>query len=197
MVAQDAKSLLDEVSEKVRSYENIMIDFKYSLNNSKENVKQDTRGDVTLKGDRYILNMLGTTRLFDGATLVNIVPEDEEVTISKYNPNEDREITPSKMLTFYEKGYRYKMDILQTVKGRKIQYIKLIPIDSNAEIKDILLGIDLQTKHIYKLIQTDSQGTQFTITVNSFKTNQPLSSTLFKFDEAKYVDEGYYINKLD
>ena len=197
MVAQDAKSLLDEVSEKVRSYENIMIDFKYSLNNSKENVKQDTRGDVTLKGDRYILNMLGTTRLFDGATLVNIVPEDEEVTISKYNPNEEREITPSKMLTFYEKGYRYKMDILQTVKGRKIQYIKLIPIDSNAEIKDILLGIDLQTKHIYKLIQTDSQGTQFTITVNSFKTNQPLSSTLFKFDEAKYVDEGYYINKLD
>ena len=195
--AQDAKSLLDEVSEKVRSYDNIKIDFKYSLNNSKENVKQDTRGDVTLKGDQYILNMLGTTRLFDGANLVNIVPEDEEVTISKYDSNEDREITPSKMLTFYEKGYRYKMDILQNVKGRKIQFIKLIPIDSNAEIKDILLGIDLQTKHIYKLIQTDSQGTQFTITVNSFKTNQPLSSTLFKFDEDKYVDEGYYINKLD
>ncbi len=195
--AQDAKSLLDEVSKKVRSYENIKIDFKYSLNNTKENVKQDTRGDVTLQGDKYLLNMLGTTRLFDGANMVNIVPEDEEVTISKYDSTEDREITPSKMLTFYEKGYRYKMDILQNVKGRKIQYIKLIPIDSNAEIKDILLGIDLQTKHIFKLIQTDSKGTQFTITVNSFKTNQPLSATLFKFDEAKYVDDGYYINKLD
>ena len=195
--AQDAKSLLDEVSEKVRSYENVKIDFKYSLNNTKENVKQDTRGDVTMYGDKYILNMLGTTRLFDGTNLVNIVPEDEEVTISKYDKNEDREITPSKMLTFYEKGYRYKMDILQNTKGRKIQYIRLIPIDSNAEIKDILLGIDLQTKHIFKLIQTDSQGTQFTITVNSFKTNQPLSANLFKFDEAKYVDEGYYINKLD
>lgn len=195
--AQDAKSLLDEVSKKVRSYENIKIDFKYSLNNTKENVKQDTRGDVTLQGDKYLLNMLGTTRLFDGANMVNIVPEDEEVTISKYDSTEDREITPSKMLTFYEKGYRYKMDILQNVKGRKIQYVKLIPIDSNAEIKDILLGIDLQTKHIYKLIQTDSKGTQFTITVNSFKTNQPLSATLFKFDEAKYVDDGYYINKLD
>jgi outer membrane lipoprotein-sorting protein len=195
--AQDAKSLLDEVSEKVRGYDNIKIDFKYSLNNAKENVKQDTRGDVTLQGEKYLLNMLGTTRLFDGTNIVNIVPEDEEVTISKYNSNEDREITPSKMLTFYEKGYRYKMDILQNVKGRKIQFIKLIPIDSNAEIKNILLGVDLQTKHIFKLIQTDSQGTQFTITVNSFKTNQPLSTTLFNFDEAKYVDEGYYINKLD
>ena len=195
--AQDAKSLLDEVSEKVRNYNNIKIDFKYTLNNTKENVKQDTRGDVTLQGDKYILNMLGTTRLFDGSKLVNIVPEDEEVTISTYDSNEDREITPSKMLTFYEKGYRYKMDILQDVKGRKIQFIKLIPIDSNAEIKDILLGVDLQTKHIFKLIQTDSQGTNFTITVNSFKTDQPLSETLFKFDEAKYAEEGYYINKLD
>jgi len=101
------------------------------------------------------------------------------------------------MLTFYEKGYRYKLDILQNIKGRKIQFIKLIPINSNAEIKEILLGVDLQTKHIFKLIQTDSQGTQFTITVNSFKTNQPLSNTLFYFDETKYADEGYYINKLD
>jgi len=195
--AQDAKSLLDDVSEKVKSYDNIKIDFKYTLNNAKENVKQETRGDVTLQGENYLLNMLGTTRIFDGKSIYTIIPEDEEVTISNYDQREDKEITPSKMLTFYEKGYRYKMDILQNVKGRKIQFVKLIPIDSNAEIKNILLGIDMQTKHIFKLIQTDSKGTQFTITVNSFKTNQPLSKTLFYFDKDKYVDNGYYINKLD
>ena len=195
--AQDAKSLLDDVSEKVKSYDNIKIDFKYTLNNTKENVKQEARGDVTLQGENYLLNMLGTTRIYDGKSIYNIVPEDEEVTISSYDPQDDKEITPSRMLTFYEKGYRYKLDILQNVKGRKIQFIKLIPINSNAEIKEILLGVDLQTKHIFKLIQTDSQGTQFTITVNSFKTNQPLSNTLFYFDETKYADEGYYINKLD
>jgi outer membrane lipoprotein-sorting protein len=195
--AQGAKSLLDDVSEKVKSYDNIKIDFKYTLNNTKEKVKQETRGNVTLQGENYLLNMLGTTRIFDGTSIYNIVPEDEEVTISSYDSQDDKEITPSRMLTFYEKVYRYKMDILQNVKGRKIQFIKLIPIDSNAEIKDILLGIDLQTKHIFKLIQTDSQGTQFTITVNSFKTNQPLSKTLFNFDETKYVEDGYYINKLD
>jgi hypothetical protein len=36
-------------------------------------------------------------------------------------------ITPSKMLTFFNSGYKYSMDILQDVRGRKIQYIKLIP----------------------------------------------------------------------
>ncbi len=195
--AQDAKKLLNEVSSKVKSYDNIFIDFKWNLSNEKENVNQETRGDVTIAGDKYVLNMLGTTRVFDGTKVYSIVPEDEEVTISKYDPNEDKEITPSKLLTFYENGYTYSMDIVQNVKGRKIQYVKLTPISSNAEIKNILLGIDTQTKHIYRLIQIDDNGTKYTLTVNTFKTNQPLSKTLFNFDTAKYEREGYYINNLN
>ena len=79
--AQDTKSLLAEVSNKVRSYENIQIDFKYSLQNSRENVQQETQGNIVLRGEQYVLNMLGVTRIFDGKTIYTIVPEDEEVTI--------------------------------------------------------------------------------------------------------------------
>ncbi len=197
MQAQNAKQLLNEVSAKVKNYKNIKIDFKYMLQNTKENIKQDTRGDVTLQGDNYVLNMLGTTRIFDGKKIYTIVPEDEEVTISTFQKEDNKDITPSEMLTFYEKGYTAKMDIVQNVKGRKIQFVKLIPINSNAEIKNILLGVDTQTKHIYKLIQIDNNGTKYTLTVNSFKTNLPLSQNMFKFDESKYQTEGYYINKLD
>lgn len=195
--AQSIQSLLNEVSNKVKSYENIQIDFKYSLENTRENVKQDTRANITLKGDNYVLNMLGVTRIFDGKTIYTIVPEDEEVTISNYSKEEDNSISVSEMLTFYENGYNYKMDIQQNIRGRKIQFIKLSPIDSTTEIKNILLGIDMQTKHIYKLIQIDSSGTNYTITVNSFKTNQPISQNLFIFDEEKYINQGYYINKLE
>ncbi|NND62779.1 MAG: outer membrane lipoprotein carrier protein LolA, partial [Flavobacteriaceae bacterium] len=103
--AQSAKTLLNEVSDKVRAYDNIVIDFRWNLSNKKENVNQDTRGDVTINGDKYLLNMLGTTRLFDGEKIYTIVPEDEEVTISNYSAQDDKDITPSKLLTFYEKGY--------------------------------------------------------------------------------------------
>jgi outer membrane lipoprotein-sorting protein len=195
--AQNPQSLLSEVSNKVKNYENIQIDFKYSLENTRENVKQDTKANITLKGDNYVLNMLGVTRMFDGKTIYTIVPEDEEVTISDYSKEEDKSISVSDMLTFYENGYNYKMDIQQNIRGRKIQFIKLSPIDSSTEIKNILLGIDMQTKHIYKLIQIDSSGTSYTITVNSFKTNQPISQNLFIFDEEKYTNQGYYINKLE
>ncbi|MDY8138373.1 outer membrane lipoprotein carrier protein LolA [Aquimarina sp. 2201CG5-10] len=193
--AQSAKELLDEVSQKVRSYDNIVIGFKYALNNPAENVSQETRGDVTLRGNKYLLNLMGTAQLYDGKKLYVIIPEDEEINISSQNEEEDNSVTPSKMLTFYEEGYTYKMDIVQNVSGRKIQFVKLIPIDSKSDLKEILLGIDKETKHIYKMIQIQNNGTNVTITVNSFKTNQPLSEKLFMFDESKY--ENYYINRLD
>ncbi len=193
--AQNAKGLLDEVSKKVNSYTNIVISFKYTLNNPRENVSQETRGDVTLQGNKYLLNLMGTERMYDGKNLHVIIPEDEEINISSQNEEDDGSITPSKMLTFYEEGYSYKMDIEQDVKGRKIQYVKLTPMDSKSDLQEILLGIDKQTKHIYKMIQKQNNGTNVTFTVNSFKTNQPLSKTLFVFDESKY--ENYYINRLD
>ncbi|MGM0635435.1 MAG: LolA family protein [Bacteroidota bacterium] len=191
----EAENLVNDVLEKVKSYENIVIDFSYILENQSENIKQETRGDVTIKGDKYHLNLMGATRIFDGKKMYTIVPEDEEVTISNYNPEDDDEITPSKMLTFYEEGYQFEMDITQNHKGRKIQFVKLTPMDSDAEIKEIYLGIDQRTKHIHTLIQLQENGTKTEIKVKSFKTNQPISKILFDFNEEKYSD--YYINRLD
>ncbi|KAF2328252.1 LolA family protein [Flavobacterium daemonense] len=195
--AQDkkAKDLLNEVTTKIKSYDNIVIDFKYSLNNAKENINQDSKGNVTMKGNQYVLNFMGVTKIFDGQKTYTINPEDEEVTVSKVNEKDDNAITPSKMLTFFNSGYKYNMDIVQNVKGRKIQYIKLVPTSGKDQRKEILLGIDVQTKHIYNLIETGKNGTKTTLTVNSFKTNQPLSKNQFTFVVSKYPK--YYINKLD
>ena len=196
--AQDAvkaKGLLDEVSTKIKSYENIVIDFKYALNNPKENINQESKGSVTLKDNLYNLDFMGVTKIFDGKKVYTIVAEDEEVSITKFDEDDDSAVTPSKMLTFFNNGYKYSWDILQDIKGRKIQYIKLIPISSKDQRKEILLGIDVQTKNIYNLIETGKNGTRTTLTVNSFKTNQPISNNIFTFTESKYPN--YYINKLD
>lgn len=195
--AQDkkAKELLDQVTAKVRSYDNIVIDFKYSLNNIKENINQDSKGNVIMKDNQYVLNFMGITKIFDGNKNYTIVPEDEEITISRVNEKDDSAITPSKLLTFFNSGYKYSMNILQDIKGRKIQYIKLVPTNAKDPRKEILLGVDIQTKHIYNLIETGKKGTKTTLTVNSFKTNQPLSNNQFTFTQSKYPN--YYINKLD
>jgi outer membrane lipoprotein-sorting protein len=195
--AQDkkAKDLLDQVTAKVKTYSNIVIDFKYALNNAKENINQESKGNVTMKGNQYVLNLMGVTKIFDGKKIYTINPEDEEVSISKLDEKDDAAITSSKMLTFYNTGYKYTWDISQNVKGRQIQYVKLVPTSSKDQRKEILLGIDTQTKNIYNLIEVGKNGSKTTLTVNSFKINQPLSKNQFTFDASKYPK--YYINKLD
>lgn len=195
--AQDkkAKGLLDEVTSKVKSYNNIAIDFKYSLQNLKENINQESKGNVLLQNNNYVLNFMGITKIFDGKKVYTIVPEDEEISVSNFDEKDENAITPSKMLTFFNKGYKYSWDILQNVRGRKIQYIKLIPISSKDQRKEVLLGIDVQTKNIYNVIETGKNGTKTTIVVNSFKTNQPVSKNQFTFVKSKYPN--YYINNLD
>jgi len=195
--AQDkkAKELLDQVTTKIKSYNNITIDFKYSLTNLKENINKESKGNVIIQGNKYVLNFMGVTKIFDGKKSYTIVPEDEEVTISSNNDADEKAITPSKMLTFFNSGYKYVWDILQDVKGRKIQYIKLTPTNPKDQRKEVLLGIDSQTKNIYNVIEIGKNGSRTTLTVNSFKTNQPLSKNQFTFAASKYPN--YYINKLD
>lgn len=193
--AAKAKNLLDDVSAQIKTYGNIVIDFKYTLSNPKENINQESNGNVALQGNLYNLNFMGVSKIFDGSKVYTIVPEDEEITISKFDNKDDNAVTPSKMLTFFTSGYKYEMDILQNVKGRKIQYVKLTPISSKDQRKEILIGIDVQTKNIYNLIETGKNGTKTILTVNSFKTNQPLSKNHFTFTQSKY--SNYYINRLD
>src|SRR5699024_8831017 len=166
---EKAKKLLEEVSAKVNSYDNMKINFSYVQESAKDNLRQETKGCVALSGDKYKLDLMGTTRIFDGKKLYDIIPEDEEINIANYDPEEDSELSPSKMLSFYEKGYDYEWDIQQDVEGRVIQYIKLKPKDKDSEIKEVYLGIDAQTKHIYKLIQIFKDETKLVIDVKSFK----------------------------
>ncbi len=191
-----AKKLLDEVSKKMNTYENIYVEFKYKLDNNEENVHQETRGDVTMKGDLYSVNFLGVNQMYDGKKVYSIISEDEEVNISDVDIEDSSTLTPSKFFSFYKNGFTYSWDKLQDINGRKIQYVKLIPIDSNSEISNVLLGVDTKTNHIYRLIETGNNSTVTTLTITQFKTNQPLSGKLFLFDEDKYKKKGYIINKL-
>ena len=193
--AAKAKALLDKVSAKVKTYKNIQIDFKYSLQNTKENINQDSKGNVTLSGNQYLLNFMGVTKMSDGKKIYTISKEDEEISIASVGGSEDDNDTPAKMLTFFNKGFKHAWDISQTIKGKKIQYVKLIPISSKDERKQILVGIDVATNQIYNTITVGKNGTRVTLTVNSFKTNLPLPKNQFTFVQSKYPN--YYINKLD
>ena len=198
-VDTDAEMLLNKVSENIKSYENIYINYTYTLNNLEEDINYTNRGSFVTENDNWRFEMLGITRIFDGNKLYSISPDDEEVTISSQDPEDETTITPNKMLYFYEEGYYFKMDESRFVGDsqyrKKIQYVKLIPKDTEAEIKYILLGIDTEFNQIYEVVETGKNETVTTISIVDFEFNLPLDSNLFDFDEEKYQD--YYMNILD
>lgn len=194
-----AKKLLDDVSEKMGAYTNMEIGFSTSLTNEDagigENDEPPINGKITLQGEKYNLDYLGNTFIFDGAKLFVINHDDKEVTINDDDLSEDEGfIYPSKLLTFYKEGYNYKMGKLENMRGRKIQFVELTPIDSNSEIVKVDLGIDAKSKHIYQLIQSGANGAKTTLTINQFKSNQDISELLFQFDKAKYEKLDYIID---
>tara|TARA_B100001564_G_C20655915_1_gene679153 strand:- start:247 stop:897 length:651 start_codon:yes stop_codon:yes gene_type:complete len=195
----DAELFLNKVSENIKSYDNIYINYAYTLKNLEEDIDVTNNGSFVTENDKWRFEMLGATSIFDGDKLYTIIPDDYEVTVSSQDPEDETTITPNKILYFYEDGYYFEMDESKLVGNgefrKKIQYVKLIPKDSDAEIKYILLGIDMEFYQIYEVIETGKNETVTTISIVDFEFNLPIDKNLFVFDDEKYKD--YYINILD
>ena len=197
--AEKAKSLLDEVSAKMGAYENMYIGFSQTLSNEEAGIKEGDEppinGEINLKGEKYRLNYLGNHFIYDGAKLYVINHDEKEISISDNDlSDDDGFIYPSKLLTFYKEGYNLEMGKLQNIKGKKIQFVTLNPIDSNSEIITVELGIDVKTKHIYKLIQTGINASKTMFTINEFKKNEDLSENFFSLNKTKYLSDNYTID---
>ena len=190
---EQAKNLLDLVSKEMKSKKNIRFDFTYILENKKEQIRQEMEGNITLAGDQYKLSFLEAIQLFDGDKIYTIVPENEEITVSYPEDEEDVSVNPSKLLTFYEEGYGYEWDIQQRVMGRNIQFIKLLPSEVSEEVKYLLLGIDVDRLQVYRLIEIGLNGTLTTLTLKSQEFNVSLPLDYFEFNAAEYPN--YYINE--
>lgn len=195
----NAEILLNKVSENIKNYQNIYINYAYTLKNIEEDINQTNKGSFVTENDKWRFEMLGITRIFDGDKLYSISPDDEEVTISGQNPEDETTITPNKMLYFYEEGYYFEMDKVEFVGNgqfrKKIQYVRLVPKDSDAEIKFILLGIDTEFNQIYVVEETGKNDTVTTISIVDFEFNLTLDPKLFIFQEDEFKD--YYMNILD
>ena len=188
----EAQNLLELTSKQMGNYENIEFEFSYILNNRVEQINQESSGQVTLAKEKYKLKFLDAIQLFDGNVLYTIVPENEEITITQADEEEEFGINPKELLNFHKDGYDYHWDINQRVKGKNIQFVKLIPKQKDGDVISLLLGIDTQKNHLHKLIEVGKNGTVTTLTINNMKVDSYLPENFFIFNQDDYPN--YFIN---
>ena len=181
LLAQDrAKDILDNVSQKTSSYSTIEAHFTNSIVSKTAGINESQKGKLFLQGDFYRLEMESQTLISDGENNWIHLLDEKEVQIIEIDEDEEN-ITPSKMFTLYQDGYRCQF-ISETSSDFLID---LIPEESGSFIK-IELKINKQEMRVSSFIMHDKNGGQYSYVISLFKANQVFDQKLFTFDPSAH-----------
>ena len=130
------------------------------------------------------------TIINDGESQWVYLADMNEVQIMEHDPEEDM-MSPNKLFTIYEKGYKYTYVGVETKKEKQLQIIDLFPEESSAFIK-VTLEITEAQNQLNKVTVLDKNGGSYTYKVTSFKTNSndlaPFTFNLSNYPDVEVID---------
>ena len=182
ILAQDqkAKSILDQLSDKTKSYSSIEAKFTNTFSSMVTDINESQSGTLYLKDDAYRLEMEAQTIICDGETNWIYLADDQEVNITEIDDDEN-ELNPSKIFTIYENGYKYKF----VKEDGKNYHIDLFPEESGPFTK-VELFINKSKMQISSFTMIDKQGSHYKYVIDSFVTNKEMKNDFFVFKTADY-----------
>ena len=187
LFAQDqvAKEALDKLRATTNSYKNMTIAFDFIIENKSQNIKETQQGILVLQEDNFRLEMDAQTIINDGEIQWVYLADMNEVQIMEHDPEE--EMTPNKLFTIYENGYKYIYVGASSEKGKRLQLIDLFPEESG-EFMKINIAIDAAKNEIYRIRMHDKNGGTYTYLVNSFKSNTAIKPFYFNNEKHQGVE---------
>ena len=186
-----AKQILDQLSEKSKSYTDIYTKFNFNFSNLSQDIDENSKGEIWIKDDMYKLDMSSDLSIINnGETLWYFMKDVPEVQIMENDP--DDEMNPSNIFTIYEKGYKYEYKGASTEGNNRVHSINLYPEKSGTIIK-FTLNIHAEKTELTSIQLYDRDGGITTYTINKFVTNSgiPESTFIFKkknFPEVEVID---------
>ncbi|MBL4592984.1 MAG: outer membrane lipoprotein carrier protein LolA [Flavobacteriales bacterium] len=191
---QKAKAILDKLSAKTKAYKTIKAEFKFTITNKSEGINESQTGKIQIKGNKYFLSIAGQDVVSDGKDIYTVLKDAEEIQINNL-PDEDEEefISPNKIFTLYESGFKYKY--IKEVNG--VQIINLYPNDAeDKEYHRIALYINKAKGQISKVKVYGKDGSISTYSIKTFTANSTIADLKFTVDIKKYKSLGYEIVDL-
>lgn len=181
-----ADEILKAASSKYKSYKSLTVNFNLIIENQKEKTKENQSGNITMKGDKYKLEINGQEVISDGKSIWTFLKEENEVQINDAKSKKDDAISPTTIFTIYEKGF-YSKYIGEKKEGKKvIQQIELIPEDVKKPYFKIQLSINKHSKFIESAKILNKSGTHIFYIVEKFNPDVLAPDNLFSFETAKH-----------
>lgn len=181
-----AKSILDKMSAKFRSYKGVTAEFSVNIETAAGEKMGVNKGKVFMKGDKFKLVMGKDQVICDGQNVWSYAADINEVHLTKADP-EAKQFTPQKLFSAsYGKEYLSKYNGERKVGTKTIQEIELTPTDKSKSYFKILLHIDKAASTLYGARVMESSGMRYLYNVVSIQGSSSLPDTHFIFDKSKF-----------
>jgi outer membrane lipoprotein carrier protein len=180
-----ALTTLDEMSKKYKAFTSFEANITTTMTNETEGVKEESKGKITVKGEKYRLVIPEQEIINNGTTQWTYIPSAKEVTVDNYDANTN-EINPSKIYEIYKKGYKYLHNGERTEGGMVVEEIDLVPEKKDAQFFKIKMIIGKKDRSIQSWTMMDKSGNKYKYTISKFTPNVTVADTFFAFDSKKY-----------
>src|SRR5690625_6189102 len=141
--AQTAQEWLDSVSNTYNQASSYYINFEFQVYEGDE----VQIGELFAVKEKFSLQVMDITQMYDGKLLYTISKDDKEVTILKPDENSNDFLTPTKILYTYKTNFTPTLDKTTTIDGVKAQQINYTPKQSN-EYEYKIIEVHIATKTI-------------------------------------------------
>jgi len=185
-----AKSILDEVSTKTRTFKTISADFSFSMENKAMAINEKNDGSIKLKGQKYFVDLPGAgIKVYsDGKSNWSYMKQGNQVTISTIEDSGSELMDPSSLFSIYEKGFTSKFIAEKNVGGKPVFQIDLFPDKKEYDVSKISIEINKSTMMIQSAQLYGTDGNIYGIVVKKMETNKDFPDTDFVFDAKKFSD---------
>jgi len=186
--AQDEKSneILQQLSINTQAYKNIDVDFNFKFENVTQEISENQKGNIKIDSNKFRLELNQQIIISDDTTQWIYLKESNELQIMEYDSLDDM-ISPNKLFTIYEEGYKNSYVQLKNESDLTLHIIDLFPTESNA-FQKIQLQINSEKIQLHNIILFDKNGGSFTYLITKFTTDANLDDNLFKFNPAEYPE---------
>ena len=180
-----AKEILEGVAKKVKSLKSMKANFVLNLTGGK--VKDTKKGTLSLKGDKYHIELGSQEIICDNTTTWTYNKDTKEVQITTPNSGE-QSISPAKLLTnSYDKDYKYTYKGEKKEQGKNCDFIELFPKDASKKISKIDLYIDKATSMVSSVNTFDKNGNQTQYILSNLTQNPNIPDTYFSWDQKEHA----------
>jgi outer membrane lipoprotein-sorting protein len=180
-----ALEILEAMSKKYKSYTSFEANITHTLTNEVDGTREEMKGKITVKGDKFRLVMDDQEIINNGTTVWTYLPAAKEVNIDNFNPDTD-EVNPTKIYDLYKKGFKYLFLEEQTENGVLCEVVDLVPEKKDAQYFKIRMYISKKDKNIVSWTMFDKNQNRYKYTITRFTPNVAVADAFFTFDPKKY-----------